>query len=111
MRVKSIHLDRHENLELITVILSRKELRFIEENIELPYALHAQETASGIKLKLPVLTAATILRHCGRLSPATSPNHKISSELYDGLASVLNKFYDDGYGEYFDSLEGELKWE
>lgn len=105
MRVKSIDLDKRELPELITVILSPRELRFIEEHIELPYALDPRESAKGIKLKLPVLTAATILRHCGGLSQETSPNPKISSELFEGLDHIFNMFYDDGYGEYFDSLE------
>ena len=105
MRVRSIDLDRRELPELITVILSPKELRFIDDHIELPYALDPRETAKGIKLKLPVLIAATILKHCGGLSPATSPNPKISSELFEGLDHIFNMFYDDGYGEYFDSLE------
>ena len=45
MRVRSIDLDRRELPELITVILSPKELRFIDDHIELPYALDPRETA------------------------------------------------------------------
>lgn len=105
MRVKTIDLDKRELPELITVILSPRELRFIEEHIELPYELDPRENAKGVKLKLPVLTAATILRYCGGLSPITSPNHKISSELWTGLNWVFNMFYDNGYSEYFGSLE------
>ena len=52
-----------------------------------------------------MLIAATILKHCGGLSHETSPNPKISSELFEGLDHIFNMFYDDGYGEYFDSLE------
>ena len=105
MRVKSIDLDKRELPELITVILSPKELRFIEDHIKLPYALDPRETAKGVRLKLPVFAAATILRHCGGLSPNTSPNHKISSELFEGLDHIFNMFYDDGYGEYFEALD------
>lgn len=105
MRVRSIDLDKRELPELITVILSPRELKFIEDNVDLPYVLDPRENAKGIKLKLPVLTAATILRYCGGLSQETSPNHKISSEIFEGLDHIFNMFYDDGYGEYFDSLE------
>ena len=54
-----------------------------------------------VKMTLP--EAILIAKYCGGLSPATSPNHEASGEIYDCLVGELfNRFWDAG-------LEGAVR--
>lgn len=96
MRVTSIALDRDELPAQITVVMSTEIVDRIRRD-----GFDLNPTHTGTRFEwtttMPVALAARICKHFGGMPPSLDG---LTSEIYECLSSLFNRFYDDGVDGY-----------